>query len=34
LERARAVLQQPEFRRALERLYAGEPDPVTVGLLA
>ncbi|MEN9474049.1 MAG: hypothetical protein RIS48_769 [Pseudomonadota bacterium] len=26
--------QQPEFRRALERLYAGEPDPVTVGLLA
>lgn len=26
--------QQPEFRQALERLYAGEPGPVTVGLLA
>lgn len=26
--------QQPEFRQALERFYGGEPDPVTVGLLA
>ncbi len=26
--------QQPEFLQALERFYAGEPDPVTVGLLA
>lgn len=26
--------QQPEFRQALQRLYAGEPGPVTVGLLA
>lgn len=29
-----AGAQQPEFRQALERFYAGEPDPVTVGLLA
>ena len=26
--------QQPEFRQALELFYGGEPDPVTVGLLA
>ena len=26
--------QHPEFRQALEQFYGGEPDPVTVGLLA
>ncbi len=26
--------QHPEFRQALELFYGGEPDPVTVGLLA